>query len=363
MHQGRMKLGKRMSHDEIAARPQLMRGHLTKLDHSSMTKPPKYRVVNQLQHDADDERSRLIAGLRAAKASVEPKYFYDPLGCALYAAICQLDEYYLTRTEEAIFQRHRQAIADAVMAGRSRGAATGGTLIDLGAGDCHKAQSWLPYLKPQRYLAVDIAAPGIEAALDKLAADFPEVEMLGLATDFATTLSIPADLLAGPRTMFYPGSSIGNFAPDAAIRFLAEMRAIVGDSGGCLLIGVDAKKSKARLDAAYDDALGVTAAFNLNVLRHLNRVLGSSFDCVDWRHAGFYNADAGRVEMHLEAIRAVEVNLDGVSRHFAAGERIHSENSYKYHRAEFEALLGAAGFTETLCWTDNEEAYWVFCAR
>ncbi len=326
-----------------------------------MIAPPKYRIFNQLNPDATRERQRLIAGLRALDAHIEPKYFYDEQGCALYAAICQLDEYYPTRTERAIFQQHRQAITDAVTKGHSAGRR--GTLIDLGAGDCCKAQSWLPFLVPQRYLAVDIAALTIETALEKMSADFPEIEMHGLATDFSASLAIPDELTVGPRMMFYPGSSIGNFAPLDAERFLRDMRTLIGNSGGCLLIGVDAKKDTARLDAAYDDALGVTAAFNLNVLRHLNCVLGCDFDCRDWVHVAFYNAEQGRVEMHLEASREVVVTIDGVARKFARGERIHTENSYKYHRAEFAAMLSGAGFANTDCWTDAEQAFWVFVAR
>ena len=324
---------------------------------------PNYRVIDRLQVNLELERHRLLAGLRVSPAHIEPKYFYDELGCALYAAICQLDEYYPTRTERAIFQANRQAIADMVLAGQPPGGSGGGTLVDLGAGDCCKAQSWIPFLSLKRYLAVDIAAPSLSVALEKMSADFPEVEMVGLATDFSRSLDIPDDLLIGPRIIFYPGSSIGNFAPDDAVRFLREMRAAIGVSGGCLVIGVDAKKEKARLDAAYDDALGVTAAFNLNALRHINRVLGSNFDCAGWQHAGFYNADAGRVEMYLEARAETEVQLEGVGRRFARGERIHSENSYKYDRSEFEALLTAAGFGQIACWTDDAQAFWVFCAR
>ncbi len=324
---------------------------------------PTYRVIDRRRINLEQERDRLLAGLRASPAHIEPKYFYDELGCALYAAICQLDEYYPTRTERAIFQANRLAIAAMISAGRSPGACDGGTLVDLGAGDCCKAQSWIPFLSLRRYLAVDIAAPEISVALEKMSADFPEVEMVGLATDFSRSIEIPDDLLVGPRIFFYPGSSIGNFVPDDAVRFLRDIRTAIGTSRGCLVIGVDAKKDQAVLDAAYDDVLGVTAAFNLNALRHINRVLGSNFDCADWRHVGFYNSDAGRVEMYLEAKVETEVQLDGLARKFARGERIHSENSYKYHRREFEVLLSSAGFSQISCWTDDAQAFWVFCAR
>lgn len=310
-----------------------------------------YRIVDRLHVDRAAELEKLAKGLLASPASIEPKYFYDELGCALYAAICQLDEYYPTRTERAIFQMHRGEIAAAI--GR------GGTFVDLGAGDCCKAQSWLPFLQPARYLAIDIAGPSLDTALAGMAAEFPEIEMIGLVTDFSECLEIPRELLAGKATLFYPGSSIGNFSPPSAARFLAEMRRYA--SGG-LLIGVDAKKDSRLLDAAYADALGVTAAFNLNALRHINRLLGSDFAESRWRHVGAYNPEWGRVEMHLEALQAQDVKIGPVSRHFARGERIHSENSYKYERGEFEALLRAAGFGEIRCWSNPAAAFWVFFA-
>ena len=311
-----------------------------------------HRIINKLQPNEAAERAALIAGLRASPAHIEPKYFYDEMGCALYGAICQLDEYYPTRTERGIFQQHRAEIAAAV--------GTVGTFVDMGAGDCCKALSWLPIIQPQRYLAVDIAGPALDAALGRMAPDFPEIDMIGLATDFSRGLTLPAELLHGRVTMFYPGSSIGNFTPKQAVTFLGEMRAYA--SGG-VLIGVDAKKAKARLDAAYADALGVTAAFNLNALRHINRVLGSDFVESRWRHVGLYNAALGRVEMHLEAIEDQVVNFDSSARAFVAGERIHSESSYKYERAEFEAVLRAAGFDDIHCWSNAERAFWVFYAR
>ncbi len=312
-----------------------------------------YRVIDRLHIDRAAERIRLIQGLRNSPATIEPKYFYDELGCTLYAAICQLDEYYPTRTERAIFQAYRSEISMAI--------GKGGTFVDLGAGDCCKAQGWLPFIGPQRYLAVDIAGPSLEIALANMAPDFPETEMVGLVTDFSQSLDIPEELLNGRVTLFYPGSSIGNFSPMSATRFLREIRRYTHDGG--LLIGVDAKKDKARLDAAYADALGVTAAFNLNALRHINRVIGSDFDESRWRHVGAYNATLGRIEMHLESAVEQTVTIDGQPRRFQTGERIHSESSYKYSRSEFEAMLREAGFSEITVWTDAESAFWVFYAR
>lgn len=319
--------------------------------HQTQAPQPPYRIVDQLKIDEIAERARLIQGLRATPATIEPKYFYDELGCAIYAAICQLDEYYPTRTERAIFQANRSEIAQAM--GKVD------TFVDVGAGDCCKALSWLPFIEPARYLAVDIAAPSIATALAAMGPEFPDTEMLGLATDFSENLVIPDGLLDGRVTLFYPGSSIGNFTPKSAVRFLKQMRQYA--TGG-LLIGVDAKKDKARLDAAYADALGVTAAFNLNALRHINRVIGSDFDEKKWRHVGQYNEALGRIEMHLEAIESQTVLIDDVARTYQAGERIHSENSYKYDDDEFAAMLREAGFADVQVWTNSEREFWVFYA-
>lgn len=333
-----------------------MRLHETTAKITAESGDAGYRIVDRLHVDRAAEMRRLIDGLRATPATIEPKYFYDELGCTLYAAICQLDEYYPTRTERAIFQQHRQEIAEAI--------GSGGTFVDLGAGDCCKALGWLPFVAPDRYLAVDIAGPSLDTALNNMAPEFPEIEMIGLVTDFSRTLDIPPELLTGRATLFYPGSSIGNFSPPEAVRFLKEMRHHTQSTpGGGLLIGVDAKKDRALLDAAYADALGVTAAFNLNALRHINRVIGSDFVESGWRHVGAYNEAAGRIEMHLQAVSDQTVNIDRQPRVFAAGERIHSENSYKYSREEFEAMLREAGFSQISCWSNDRQAFWVFHAR
>src|SRR5919198_4251913 len=229
------------------------------------------RLTRRLSEDPSAERRALVAGLRAEHAFIAPKYFYDPLGAALYAAICELPEYYLTRTERAIFTRYRSDIAAAI--GR------GTQFVDLGAGDCAKAAAWLPFIEPSRYIAVDIAADTLRAALARLALDLPGLEIAGVVTDFTQGLDLRGELEQGPVTFFYPGSSIGNFAPQDARRFLADIRRHCASAAGSgLLIGVDTPKDEARLQAAYDDRLGVTAAFNRNILLHVNRVLGCDFD-------------------------------------------------------------------------------------
>jgi L-histidine N-alpha-methyltransferase len=314
-----------------------------------------YRILERHVRDSAAERAALVAGLLATPASIPPKYFYDALGCALYAAICELPEYYPTRTERAIFAEHRAAIAQAVGQGKQ--------LVDLGAGDCGKAAAWLPILAPARYIAVDFAGDEIARALARIAPDFPATEMLGIVADFARGLDLRHDLGDAPVTFFYPGSSIGNFSPMEALSFLRDLHLhCVGRPASGLLIGVDAKKDKARLDAAYDDAVGVTAAFNRNVLRHVNAILGSDFRPEGFDHVGYYHAAAGRIEMHLSARCEQVVRLPGATRVFAAGERIHTEDSYKYAPGEFTAMLQEAGFRSVRCWQDARGDFAVFYA-
>ncbi|QJR14599.1 L-histidine N(alpha)-methyltransferase [Usitatibacter palustris] len=314
-----------------------------------------YSIVHRPGKAIVDERAEVVAGLLAAPARIAPKYFYDELGCALYGAICQLPEYYPTRTEIAIFRDFRSEIAEAV--------GQGGQFVDLGAGDCCKAEAWLPFLNPARYLAVDIAGPEIERALSRMAPDFPGTELVGVVTDFTHGVDLEGLLDEREVTFFYPGSSIGNFSPEDARALLASIhRACATRPGSGLLIGVDGKKEKALLDAAYDDALGVTASFNRNILLHLNRRFGFDFALDAFTHRGFYNETAGRVEMHLEAVSEQVVKARGYERTFAKGERIHTENSYKYTPGEVAALLQDSGFTRTRRWSSPGDGYSVFYA-
>lgn len=313
------------------------------------------RIVRRLPRDLAAERRELVAGLRSSPASISPRYFYDPLGCALYAAICELPEYYLTRTERSIFDAHRADIARAVGRGRQ--------FVDLGAGDCRKGAEWLGWILPARYIAVDIAEEAIGEALARMAPLHPSIEMLGVVTDFAGGLDLRRDLTDAPATFFFPGSSIGNFTPDEALRFIAQIRGHCGVPGSGLLIGVDTVKPAQRIEAAYADALGVTAAFNRNALNHVNRLLGSDFVAAEWIHRARYDAAAGRIEMHLEAASAQHVHLEGEVRSFAAGERIHTENSFKYAPDEFAALLGRAGFRSVRRWQDPAGDFAVFQAE
>jgi L-histidine Nalpha-methyltransferase len=302
-------------------------------------------------HSADP-RAELSTGLRAGAAVISPKYFYDALGSRLFDAITELPEYYPTRTEAQILRARSAEIAAAVGTGR--------TLVDLGAGNCEKAGRLFSTLKPSRYVAVDISVEFLRHSLACLQREHTAMHMVGVGVDFSQSLQLPAEVGEAPRTLFYPGSSIGNFTPADAQAFL--QRARDASPGGNLLIGVDLIKPKPVLDAAYDDELGVTAAFNLNTLAHVNRLLGSDFVLRQWRHVAFFDAPASRIEMHLEAREALTVRWPGGERRFTAGERIHTENSCKYTVESFDALLHRAGYTQTRCWTDERAWFAVFAA-
>jgi len=300
-------------------------------------------------------RAELAQGLAEKQAQISPKYFYNPLGSKLFEAICQLDEYYLTRCEAGIFERFGGQIGEQT--------GTGVTLIDLGAGNCAKAAKMFGLLRPRQYVPVDISAEFLEAAVAGLQVAHPALPMLPVAMDFSEGLHLPALVRRERRLFFYPGSSLGNFTPLQALQFLQRVRKASSDTGDALLIGIDLVKDPARLEAAYDDALGVTAAFNRNILLAVNEILGSDFRLRDWGHRALFNAAQSRIEMHLRALREVTLRWDGGVRHFAPGETIHTENSYKYTAANFLELLGQAGFGAAQCWTDAQNSFLVCYAK
>jgi dimethylhistidine N-methyltransferase len=313
---------------------------------------PRVRFFDCLPAAADPA-AELRAGLAAAVPAIAPKFFYDRLGARLFEAICELPEYTLPRDEQAIFERHLGEIVAMI--------GPGCTLIDLGAGNCAKAERLLPRLAPAQYVAVDIAGDFLRAQLVPLAQRHPALDVMGIAADFTHGLELPEAVRSQSRLAFYPGSSIGNFAPAEAVEFLARVRDQC--DGGCLLLGADLVKDVEEQVAAYDDALGVTAAFNLNVLNVANRTAGTDFDVIDWCHVALYNVQESRIEMHLEARRAVTVGWPGGERRFAGGERIHTENSYKYTLPGLTDQLSAAGFREVQLFTDPAGRFALALAR
>lgn len=300
------------------------------------------------------EHMDLVKGLCQTPASISPKYFYDTVGSELFEHITRLREYYPTSTERAILSAHAPDIARAVGAHR--------TVIELGAGNCQKAKYLCELIDPARFVAVDISEAFLCEAVAGMRLAFPHMTIDAIASDLTADIVLPASLPEARRLVFYPGSSIGNFDPPHAQALLSRMRELLQDDGA-LLIGVDLVKDEAVLNAAYDDEEGVTAAFNLNVLSHVNRLIGSNFDTRQWQHRAFFNAELSRIEMHLEAQTDLLMRWCNGARSFAKGERIHTENSYKYRVADFVALLGRAGFSQTQVWTDAQAWFAVVLAR
>jgi L-histidine Nalpha-methyltransferase len=305
------------------------------------------RFIQATVVDEADLVTQAIEGLAARPAWIAPKFFYDTLGSRLFDAITALPEYYPTRTEAAIMRAHAGAMA-ATMRDRVGPLST---LIDLGAGNCEKARALFDVFGVRRYVAVDISADYLRSALAAMQREHPDLDIVGFGLDFAASLELPADVTDKPSLVFYPGSSIGNFTPTEAARMLARARA--ASRGGALLIGVDLEKDAQTVEPAYADKLGVTAAFNLNVLDRLNQLIGSDFDLAHWRHVAFLEREHSRIEMHLEATREQLVQWRGGERHFEAGERIHTEHSYKWNLGRFESMLRDVGFADVRHWTDE----------
>jgi dimethylhistidine N-methyltransferase len=285
----------------------------------------------------------LIAGLGARPRRLAPKWFYDAAGSRLFERICELPEYYPTRTELALLDRHAQAMA-ALIGPQAE-------VVEFGAGASVKIRFLLDALaSPRRFVPVDISGEHLAEAAARLRADYPALEVTPLAADFtADRLALPPP--AGRRVGFFPGSSIGNFEPAEAGRLLARFGQWL--AGGGLLIGVDLVKSPALLHAAYNDAQGVTAAFNLNLWARANREAGADFDLSSWEHAAFYNAPLRRIEMHLVSRRRQAVHLGDETFWFDEGESVHTENSYKYTVEGFQDLARRAGWAPQAVWIDG----------
>jgi dimethylhistidine N-methyltransferase len=282
----------------------------------------------------------VIAGLSLPQKALPPKYFYDAAGSRLFERICRLREYYLTRAELALTRSQIGAIAS--FAGR------GCELIEYGSGEGLKTRLLVRALRPKVYIPVDISQAALERAAQRLSREFAWLRITPVNGDF----SRPLRILAGARrrrVVYFPGSTIGNLTPQEAHAFLAMSRA----QAARMLVGVDLKKDANVLHAAYNDARGVTAAFNLNVLARINRELGGDFRLERFSHYAFYNAPLGRIEMHLVSLADQEARVAGHRFAFQRGESIHTENSYKYSAAEFRALAAQAGFTGKKLWTDR----------
>jgi len=298
----------------------------------------------------DSEFGReLLAGLMRSPRGISPKYFYDEAGSALFDRICELPEYYPTRTELRILTERARDIA------REIGPAA--EIIEFGAGSLTKVRRLLDALdEPGRYVPIDISGAHLEAAARRLVADYPRLAVQPVVADYTMPLVLPArERGSGQRVGFFPGSTLGNFSPEEALAFLQLAQRLL--RGGGLLLGVDLVKDPARLHAAYNDAQGVTAAFNLNLLRRANAELDADFDLDGFAHAAFYNAPLRRIEMHLVSRRVQTVEVCGRRFAFEEGETIHTENSYKFSVDGLRALAQKAGFRPAAVWTDPERLF------
>ncbi len=291
-------------------------------------------------------REDVLAGLRAAPKTLPCKYLYDRRGSQLFDAITELDEYYPTRTEAGIMRRHVGAMAERI--------GPRALIIEYGSGSSRKTRILLDALdRPAGYVPIDISTEHLLQATERLREAYPELPIRPLSADYTEAVTLPEGFAedARRRVVYFPGSTIGNFEPDEAVPFLRRIARVTGKGGG-LLIGVDLKKDRATLEAAYDDREGVTADFNKNLLRRINRELGAQFDLGAFAHEAVYNAKAGCVEMHLVSQAEQRVRVDGAMIPFGEGETIRTERSYKYTLGSFAALAEAAGFRVESVWTD-----------
>ncbi len=303
--------------------------------------------------EASDFLPDVIAGLSSNPRTVPCKYFYDERGALLFQKICELPEYYITRTEIDILDRNRAEISSQLGPNIE--------LIGLGTGAGTKTRILIEALvSPGVYIPVDISEKQLRESTALFQKIFPDLEILPVCADYLQPVVLPSSSRKAARNIVYfPGSTIGNFEPNEAVEFLCRVPNVCGRDGG-LLIGADLKKDQHVLEAAYNDSAGVTAQFNLNLLDRINRELGADFDLDQWRHRAIYNSDAGRIEMHLISEIDQFVRLDEQKFHFRRSEKIITEFSYKYAPEEFAALASKAGFEFVQMWTDDARLFGVF---
>jgi dimethylhistidine N-methyltransferase len=296
----------------------------------------------------NDLRAEALEGLRANPKHLHPKFFYDRRGSELFERITQTAEYYPTRVEIGLLEERADEIVERF--------GPDPVLIEVGSGSSRKVRILLDALdgKPARYVALDISREQLIRSAEALAARYPNLDVHAVCADYTQPLTLPREALdrSGRRIAFFPGSTIGNFAPEEAEEFLQSMADMVGP-GGAMLIGVDLKKDTEILNAAYNDAEGYTAEFNRNLLHRLNRELGANFDLSAFRHRAYYNEQAGRIEMHLTSLRDQCVTIAGERIPFRRCETIHTENSYKFAVEEFQAIARRCGFRPVAVWMDG----------
>lgn len=291
----------------------------------------------------------VIDGLSGDRKSLPCKWLYDYRGSELFEEITELDEYYPTRTEIGLLEAVSPALGDVLP--------SGAWVIEFGSGSSRKSDLLLAAMRDLRgYVPIDVAGDFLETAAGDLADRFPDLDIHPVAADFTQDVVLPEETRDDPKVGFFPGSTIGNFDPGGAVSFLSHARRTLGDRAS-MVVGVDLKKNVERLISAYDDSRGVTAAFNLNLLHRINRELDGGFDLDSFRHHVRYDADEGRIEMHLESLQTQTIRVDGHVFSFDRGETIHTENSYKYSLDGFAEVADSGGWSTVHRWTDSEELF------
>lgn len=291
----------------------------------------------------------VLEGLRNPYKELSAKLLYDQRGSELFEAITTLPEYYLTRTEIGILETYRDEMI-ALMGDNS-------VLLEYGSGNSVKVRFLLDRMKRiAAYMPIDISKTALKQSVHTLSFDYPSLNIIAVCADYTRPFELPEGHLTGNRIVFFSGSTIGNFEPIMAKSFMQQTRQIIGPNGG-LLIGVDLKKDPAILHAAYNDRQEVTASFNLNVLRRINRELHANFNLSQFSHLAFYNQDRGRIEMHLKSMCDQTITVSGERIQFLKGETIHTENSYKYSIEEFQTLAKNAGLHASKVWMDSKQLY------
>ncbi|MFO1158387.1 MAG: L-histidine N(alpha)-methyltransferase [Reyranellaceae bacterium] len=298
--------------------------------------------------DRSEFREAVLAGLSGSPRAIPARFLYDARGSVLFDRICELPEYYLTRTETGILQACAPEIA--------RLAGPGCALVEYGSGSSVKSRLLLDALVDlAAYVPIDISRRHLDSTAAALRRDYPKLDVRPVCADYMALSELPEQVNAR-RLGFFPGSTIGNLTPADATAFLRRARTLLGEKGA-LVLGVDLKKDPQRLHDAYNDSAGVTAQFSLNLLRRMNRELGADFDLAGFAHEAFYNAVEGRIEIYLQSLRPQVVTVAGRRFSFSAGERIHTEWSYKFDRADIAALARSAGFEVARTWTDQADLF------
>jgi dimethylhistidine N-methyltransferase len=299
-------------------------------------------------------RDDVLAGLAAPIKAIPARWFYDRRGSELFEEITRLPEYYPTRTETALLERHAPEVGEMVGEGRA--------VVEFGSGSSAKTPLLLRRVAPSAYVPIDISGDFLRESARLLGAEFPSLPVLPVEADFTRPIRLPAAVAGAPKLGFFPGSTVGNLVPRTAVDLLRAMKDTLGE-GSYLLIGMDRIKEVATLIRAYDDAAGVTAAFNLNLLHRINRELDGDIEVDAFRHRAIWNDDKARIEMHLEALRDLRFGVAGHAFEMKAGETIHTENSHKYGDRDSRLLLRAAGWGVVKQWTDEEDRFAIVLAE